>query len=100
MGVITTIDKKTPSEEPEQVSKETNKKITQPEAKVIKQEWGFWVRDPKAERLFGGANLKDYRVRLQLWGELKKMGIIKTLERMGVEAGDIIAIGEATMEWE
>ena len=45
-------------------------------------------------------NLKDYRVRLQLWGELKKMGIIKTLERMGVEAGDIIAIGEATMEWE
>jgi GTP-binding protein len=99
MATLVTIYDKEQREGPI-TTKETNKRIIEPEAGVIKQEWGFWVKDPRAERLFGRANQKDYRVRLQLWGQLRKMGIIKTLERMGVKAGDLIAIGDTIMEWE
>ena len=99
MGVIDAINKKQ-SGECKNTTIITNKGILGPPAQVLKQADGYLINDPRAKRLFAGANLKDYRVRLQLWGELKKMGIIKALEKMGAESGDTIQIGDTTMEWD
>jgi GTP-binding protein len=99
MGAIDAINKKQ-SRECKNTTIITNKRILEPPAQVLKQADGYLINDPRAKRLFLGADLKDYRVRLQLWGQLKKMGIIKTLEKMGVESGDTIQVGDTTMEWD
>ncbi len=43
--------------------------------------------------------MRDYRVLLQLWREMTRIGIAKKLEEAGIEAGDTIRIGKAELEW-
>lgn len=61
---------------------------------------GVYVIDSvQLERLLTRADTRDYRVLLQLWREMTKMGIARQLQEAGIEVGDTIRIGKAEMEW-
>jgi GTP-binding protein len=59
----------------------------------------FVVESEQLERLSALADLRDYRVLLQLWREMTRLGIARRLQEAGIEAGDTIRIGKAEMEW-
>ena len=44
-------------------------------------------------------DMRDYRVLLQLWREMTRLGIARRLENAGIEAGNTIRIGKAELEW-
>ena len=45
------------------------------------------------------ADIRDYRVLLQIWREMTRIGIARSLTDAGIEAGDTIRIGRMEMEW-
>jgi GTP-binding protein len=59
----------------------------------------YVVESERLERLTGRADMRDYRVLLQLWREMTRLGIARRLEEAGIEAGDTIRIGNAELEW-
>ncbi len=59
----------------------------------------FVVKSEQLERLSALADTRDYRVLLQLWREMNRLGIARRLEEAGIEPGDTIRIGRAEMEW-
>ncbi len=59
----------------------------------------YVVESEPLERLVASADTRDYRVVLQLWREMTRLGIARRLEEAGIEAGDTIRIGKAEMEW-
>ena len=67
---------------------------------VWKEGETYIVDSPRVNKLVAMANLRDSRVRLQLWRELQRMGIAGALERQGVKVGDTVRLGKIEMEWE
>ena len=59
----------------------------------------YVVQSEQLERLSALADTRDYRVLLQLWREMTRLGIARRLEEAGIEPGDTIRIGRAEMEW-
>ena len=59
----------------------------------------YVVESERLERLTGRADMRDYRVLLQLWREMTRLGIARRLEEAGIEPGDTIRIGNAELEW-
>ena len=59
----------------------------------------YVVESEQLERLTALADLRDYRVLLQVWREMTRLGIARGLSDAGIEAGDTIRIGNAEMEW-
>ena len=59
----------------------------------------YVVESERLESLTGRADMRDYRVMLQLWREMTRLGIARRLEEAGIEAGDTIRIGNAELEW-
>jgi GTP-binding protein len=59
----------------------------------------YVIESEQLERLSALADLRDYRVLLQLWREMTRLGIARQLEEAGIEPGDTIRIGRAEMEW-
>ena len=59
----------------------------------------YVVESERLERLTGRADMRDYRVMLQLWREMSRLGIAQRLAEAGIEAGDTIRIGDAELEW-
>jgi Obg family GTPase CgtA-like protein len=59
----------------------------------------YVIESEQLERLSALADLRDYRVLLQLWREMTRLGIARQLEGAGIEPGDTIRIGRAEMEW-
>ncbi|MDE2940164.1 MAG: GTPase ObgE [Chloroflexota bacterium] len=59
----------------------------------------YVVKSEQLERLSALADTRDYRVLLQLWREMTRLGIARKLEDAGIEPGDTIRIGRAEMEW-
>ena len=59
----------------------------------------YVIRSEPLERLSALADTRDYRVLLQLWREMSRLGIARRLEEAGIEPGDTIRIGRAEMEW-
>ena len=59
----------------------------------------YVVESERLERLTVRADMRDYRVLLQLWREMTRLGIARQLEEAGIEAGDTIRIGNAELEW-
>jgi len=74
-------------------------KIQREEPKVVKEKNTFIVHYSRAERLAALADIKDWRVRMQLRRELKRMGVTKILEDADIAAGDIVRLGQTEMEW-
>ena len=67
--------------------------------KITHQDGMFIVESEHLERLTATADSRDYRVVLQIWREMTRMGLAKRLEEAGIEAGDTIRIGRIEMEW-
>ena len=59
----------------------------------------FIVQSEHLERLTATSDTRDYRVVLQLWREMTRMGLAIRLEEAGIEPGDTIRIGTTEMEW-
>jgi len=59
----------------------------------------YVVESERLESLTGRADMRDYRVMLQLWREMTRLGIARQLEEAGIEPGDTIRIGNAELEW-
>jgi GTP-binding protein len=59
----------------------------------------FVIKSSRAERIVRRVDLEDWNVQAQLWGELKKMGIVRALERAGAKAGSVVRIGDWELEW-
>ena len=59
----------------------------------------YIIHSEQLERLSALADTRDYRVLLQLWREMTRLGIARRLEAAGIEPGDTIRIGRAEMEW-
>ena len=59
----------------------------------------YVIRSEQLERLSALADTRDYRVLLQLWREMNRLGIARRLADAGIEPGDTIRIGRAEMEW-
>jgi GTP-binding protein len=53
-----------------------------------------------ATRLAGMTDPNNWEARLQLYDQLRRMGIIKALEDAGIEHGDIFKVGKLDWEWE
>jgi GTP-binding protein len=59
----------------------------------------YVVESEHLERLTSMADTRDYRVLLQIWREMTRIGIARSLTDAGIEAGDTIRIGAVEMEW-
>ena len=59
----------------------------------------YVVESERLERLAARADMRDYRVLLQLWREMTRVGMARRLEEAGITAGDTIRIGAAELEW-
>lgn len=59
----------------------------------------YVVQSERLERLAARADMRDYRVLLQLWREMTRIGMARRLEEAGITAGDTIRIGNAELEW-
>ena len=59
----------------------------------------YRVHVPRVERMVPLANFKDWRTSLQIWAELKKLGVVQALEEMGVQPGDTVRLGGVELEW-
>ena len=59
----------------------------------------FVVESESMERLTAFANIKDQRVLLQLWREMRRSGLANSLIDAGIEAGDTIRFGDVEMTW-
>ena len=70
------------------------------EAITFYKERGVYiVKSEQLERLSALADTRDYRVLLQLWREMNRLGIARRLQEAGIEPGDTIRIGRSEMEW-
>ena len=59
----------------------------------------YVVVAPDAERLVRGTNLRQWRARLQLWQEFRRLGVASALERAGAEDGAVVRLGDTVLEW-
>ena len=68
-------------------------------ARVTRENGAYVIHAPRVERLVPRADLRDWRAMVQLWKELEKLGVVKTLEEMGVEPKDTVRLGDVELEW-
>lgn len=59
----------------------------------------YVIHSEQLERLTARADTRDYRVLLQLWKEMTRLGIARQLQQAGIDVGDTIRIGRSEMEW-
>ena len=67
--------------------------------KISKQRDTYVVEAPRVERLLYQADLRDWRVMVQIWKELDRLGVVKALEEWGVQTGDTVRVGTVELEW-
>ena len=70
------------------------------ELRVWREEGAFMVECAAAERLTVMVNLQNWRARMQLHGELERLGVLGALRKLGVAPGDTVRIGSMEMEWQ
>lgn len=106
LGHIVELLQELPKEEPTTVVQEVVPEEPDQGWRPARRPAGFHMEDgvyvvesEQLERLSARANPNDYRVMLQLWREMNRLGIARKLQEAGIEAGDTIRIGRAEMEW-
>jgi GTP-binding protein len=67
---------------------------------VTMDEETFVVSCPQAERIAEMVNISNWKARMQFHGELKRLGVIKVLDSVGIDSGDTVRIGSLEMEWQ
>ena len=53
-----------------------------------------------ATRLAGMTDPNNWEARLQLYNQLRRMGVIQALEDAGIKHGDAFKVGKLDWEWE
>ena len=70
-------------------------------ASVVRKEDGvFVVRDPAVERIAAILDPEDWQAQTQFYARLRRLGVVRALERAGIAEGDTVRIGEFEWEWE
>lgn len=59
----------------------------------------FVVQSHQGRRLAQGTDLRQWRARVQLWEELRRLGVVRALERAGAGPGARVRIGDKELEW-
>ncbi len=68
---------------------------------VVREEEGvFVIQDPAVERIAAMLDPEDWQALAQFYARLKRLGVVRALERAGVEQGDTVRVGEFEWEWE
>ncbi len=67
--------------------------------RVILEKGVYTVYAPRVERLVPLADLRDWKVMIQIWKELQRLGVVKVLEEKGVKPGDTVRLGGVELEW-
>jgi GTP-binding protein len=60
----------------------------------------YIVNMPTAIRIAATVNSSDWNAMVQLYDQLRKMGVILALERSGIGNGDVFKVGNIEWEWE
>ena len=68
--------------------------------RVRTEEGMLVVAAPAAERIAAVIDATDWNARVQFYGYLKRIGVVKALEEAGVEPGTTVRIGKVEWEWE
>ena len=55
---------------------------------------------PTAIRIAATVNNSDWNAKVQLYDQLRKMGVILALEKSGIGNGDVFKVGNIEWEWE
>ena len=53
-----------------------------------------------AERLAALVNGNNWDARIQLYEQMRRMGVVAALEKAGIESGDAFRVGKLEWEWE
>lgn len=69
-------------------------------AQIAKDGTNFIVNSRRACRIASMIDEKDWNARIQLYGYLRRIGIVKALEEAGISSGDTVRIGKLEWEWE
>jgi Obg family GTPase CgtA-like protein len=75
-------------------------KPTKSAIRVWNERGTFVIESEQLQRLAKMADLKDFRVRLQLWKVMERLGVERLLAREGIVVGNMIRIGDIEFEWE
>ncbi len=67
---------------------------------IIKDGDDFIVTSRRASRIASMIDDTDWNARIQFYGYLRHIGIVKALEEAGISSGDIVRIGKLEWEWE
>lgn len=70
-----------------------------PRPSVHWEEGVLVVESKRAIRIAEGSDCEDGRVRLQLWRELLRMGVVREMEKVGAKHGDRVGLGLVEMEY-
>ena len=60
----------------------------------------FVVSCTPAERITVMVDMQNWTARMQLHGELERLGVLRALRKQGVAPGDTVRIGSVEMEWQ
>ena len=69
-------------------------------AQIAKDGDKFIVTSRKACRIASMIDERDWNARIQFYGYLRRIGIVKALEEAGISSGDTVRIGKLEWEWE
>ena len=69
-------------------------------AKVAVQDGVYVVDMPAAARIAAMVHTGDWNARMQFYGQLRRMGVVKALEHAGISVGDPVRIGDVEWAWE
>ena len=92
------------SETVEITKKPTGKKIFHPEpkdtqVKIEKKGNAFMLHAPDLERLYAGPGSSPGELQWQMHRQLARRGMIKELEKAGIQPGSKVRCGEIEWEW-
>ena len=68
--------------------------------RVVRKDGAFVVRMPEIERIAALLDQDDWQALAQFYARMKRLGVVRALERAGVAQGDTVRIGELEWEWE
>ena len=68
-------------------------------ASVVVEDGVFVVRSAKAVRLAVMIDPASWPAKQQFYAQLRRMGIVRQLEGLGISTGDTVRIGDTEWEW-
>lgn len=100
IGALAELPKDEPDEKPDLEPMRSRPQRSSAKESVWRDSRGVYVVESEAmERLTAFADMKDQRVLLQLWREMRRSGLANNLIDAGIEAGDTIRFGQVELTW-